>query len=160
MKLSDAVGEQLAEAGVGKTVDNELGHDMQVGARVDAMRDARADDREDRGGAFAPEIACGKKPVLPSQNERSQFPFNTVVGQLDPTIREEQDQSIPLPMQVADGFAERCFRRNERALLVDPEAQIGKDGSAVLVASAQPLLGTFAQQTRQALDSEQTTDHA
>ena len=54
MVAEDAVRKEFAEPGVRPTVDDELGDEVEIGARIHIVGDASADDRKDGGGAFAP----------------------------------------------------------------------------------------------------------
>jgi hypothetical protein len=64
MRGKHAVRKQLTELRVWPAVDNAMKHSMQVGARVDVVRDARRDDREDNGGAFGALVEPGEEPIL------------------------------------------------------------------------------------------------
>ena len=87
MSFDDAVGQELAKAGLRPAVDDELRDGVQVGARVDLLRDAGAEDREDRRGALAAEIALDEEPVLPAEDEGSQLALDAVVRELDAAVR-------------------------------------------------------------------------
>jgi hypothetical protein len=50
MLREDPIGEESAQPALGPTGDDELGDDVEVGSRIDVVRDARPDDREDGGG--------------------------------------------------------------------------------------------------------------
>ena len=101
MKQANPVWQQIAEAIVRKAVDDELRHDMQIGARVDPMGNAGAQDRENGGRTLATEIAVREEPVLPSEDEGSQLALEAVVRELDSPIGEEQDQAVPLKRSMA-----------------------------------------------------------
>jgi hypothetical protein len=79
MRGEHAIGQQLAELFLRPTVYDELGHEMQVGARIDVVRDASCDDAEDRPGALAAAIEPGEKPVFSSENEPAQLTFATIM---------------------------------------------------------------------------------
>jgi hypothetical protein len=64
MRGKHAVRKQLTALRVWPAVDNAMKHSMQVGARVDVVRDARRDDREDNGGAFGALVEPGEEPIL------------------------------------------------------------------------------------------------
>jgi len=65
MEPSDPVGQELADPSAGKSVDDELRDDVQVGAWIDPMRDAGAEDGQDHGRPLAAEIAVREEPVFP-----------------------------------------------------------------------------------------------
>ena len=64
MRREHAVGEQIAKLRLGPTADDEPGDEMQVGARVDVVRNAGGDDREDMSGALPAFIEPRKEPIL------------------------------------------------------------------------------------------------
>src|SRR4051812_11705805 len=98
---------------------------MQVGARIDPVRDTGAEDGEDPGRPRAAEVAVGEEPVLPPEHERAELALEAVVRQLKPPVREEQDEAIPLAMEVAERLAERRLRWDDAAMLIEPGAQLG-----------------------------------
>jgi hypothetical protein len=49
-------------------MDKELGHDMEIGARVYVMGNAGADERQDGGGPLAALVEPGKEPVSSPMN--------------------------------------------------------------------------------------------
>jgi hypothetical protein len=93
-----AVGQQIAQLGPGPAPHDELRDEMEVGAGVDVVRDAGADDRQYGGGTLAAEIEPGEEPVASSQDELAQLALTAVIGQLDVAVLQEQPQSVPLPV--------------------------------------------------------------
>jgi hypothetical protein len=71
MRGEHAIGQELAELLLWPTVHDELGHEVEVRARIDVVRDARRDNAEDRGGALSAAVEPGEEPVLPSENKTS-----------------------------------------------------------------------------------------
>jgi hypothetical protein len=70
------------------------------------VRDASAEDGEDCGRALAAEIAMGKEPVLPAEHQRPQLSLDTIVRKLNPTVTQEQDESMPLAVKIAKRLTE------------------------------------------------------
>ncbi len=137
----------------GPALDDELGDEVEVGARVDVVRDAGGDDGEDRGGALAADVEPGEEPVLATEDEPAQLALAAIVRQLDVAVFEEQHEPLPLPVQVAEragraassgGMSARCSSSQD-AELVD-------DRLAVLDATRQSLLGGVAGELGRALD--------
>ena len=52
----NAIGQELAELRVWPSVDDELRDEMEIGAWVDVVGDARRDDGEDACGALAADV--------------------------------------------------------------------------------------------------------
>jgi hypothetical protein len=67
---------------------------------------------------------------------------------------------VPLPMQIAERPSERSLRRCDRALLVDPRAQVVEHRPGALDAAGASLVGGIARQCRLAFDGEQRRDLA
>jgi len=76
----DPVRQELADPSAGEAIHDSLRHDVQVGAWVDPMRDAGADDGQDHRRPLAAEIAVGEEPVLPAEHERSELALEPIVG--------------------------------------------------------------------------------
>jgi hypothetical protein len=58
---------------------DEFGDEVQVGARVDVVRDARGDDTQYRRGALSALVHPGEKPVLPAENEPAQLALTALM---------------------------------------------------------------------------------
>src|SRR3984957_1902951 len=160
MERADLIGKQLADARLWPAMDDQLCHHVQIGARVDPVRDAGADEGEDRGRALAAEVAVGEEPVLSSEDQRPQLALDPVVGQLDPTVGQEENEPVPRAQEIADGVAERRLGRVDLVLFVEPGAQLLERGCAVLAPTAQPLVGGLVEHGREALDSEEAAEDA
>jgi hypothetical protein len=52
---------------------------LQVGARVDVVRDARRDDRQDVARPLGAVVEPREEPVLAAEDETSQLAFATIV---------------------------------------------------------------------------------
>jgi hypothetical protein len=52
----------------GPSVHDAMNDEMQVGARVDVVRDARRDDGQDIAGALSPFIEPSEEPIATIQN--------------------------------------------------------------------------------------------
>lgn len=63
-------GQELGVASTRPLLDDEPRHEVQVGARVDPLRDARTDDRQDRRRALAVEIPLDEEPILSAEDGR------------------------------------------------------------------------------------------
>src|SRR4029077_7485226 len=96
---------------------------VQVCARVDVVRDARGDDRENVGRAFSAAVEPGEEPVLATENEAPELALASVVGGLDVPVVEEEEEPPPLAIDVSETSAERCIRRRCRLLSIEPLAK-------------------------------------
>jgi len=74
----DAIGKEIAELLLGPAVEDELGHEVQIGSWVDVVRDAGGDDGEDGGGAGAAEVVADEEPILLSEDQFSQLALTAV----------------------------------------------------------------------------------
>ena len=124
------------------------------------MRDARRDDRQDIAGARATSVEPREEPVLAAENETSELTFPSVVSGFDIPVFEKERQSWPLPVQVAEAFAEWRLGRNDRSLTIEPRPKLIEDRLTELSASVTPLLGIVARARRVSLDREQARDDA
>ncbi len=59
----DAIGQEVAQLRLRPIVNDELGDQVQVGARIDVVRDASGDDGEDGCGALSAEVEPGEEPI-------------------------------------------------------------------------------------------------
>jgi hypothetical protein len=153
-----SVWQEVAQPALRPTMDNELGHEMQVRARVDVVRDAGGDDGEDGAGALTAEVEPGEEPIFPPKYKPSELSLAAIVGGLDVSIIEKEDEALPLPMQVAEGVSERRLGRSDVALVVEPGPKLIEHGSCVLVATCAPLFGGVAGARRYSLDGKEAGD--
>ena len=154
MDGDDPIGQELAELPLRPAADDEARDQMEVCARVDVVRDAGRDDRQDRGGALATDVEPGEQPVLAADDQPPQLALATIVGGVDVAVVEEQQEPLPLAVQVAERAAERCLGRNGRPLVVDPDPQVVEDRAGFDLATQLPLVGGVAGELRRALDGE------
>lgn len=68
MSDQHAIGQEVTELRLRPPSHDELGHEVQVSARVDVVCDARGDDREDIPSAFSAFIEPSKEPVFSTDN--------------------------------------------------------------------------------------------
>jgi hypothetical protein len=131
---------------------------MQIGARVDIMRQARGDDRQDGRGALCPLIEPCEEPILTTENQSSELALATIIRQLDLSVLEEKREPLPLAVQVSETASEGCLGWRYGALVVEPRAQLVEDRLRECMASGASLFGTIAGECRRALDREQARD--
>jgi hypothetical protein len=62
-----AIGQEVAELFLRESVHDELGHEVQVGARIDLMSDAGGDDAKDGSGALAANVEPGEEPIVATE---------------------------------------------------------------------------------------------
>ena len=72
---------------------DELGHEVQVGARIEIVRDAGGDDAEDGRGALAADVAPGEEPIFATETKPSQLTLAAIIGDLDIAVFEEQGEA-------------------------------------------------------------------
>ncbi len=94
-----AVGQKLTEVVLGPPVHNAVNDAVQVRARVDVVGDAGGDDREDRRGALAAVVEPREEPILATEDEPPELALASVIGGLDVSVLEKEQQAWPLPMQ-------------------------------------------------------------
>ena len=109
MSDQDPIGEQFAELGLRPATDDEAGDEMQIGTRVDVVRDASRDDLEDGRGALAADVEPGEEPVSSAEDQPPELALATIVGRLDIAVVEEKDEAMPLSMEIAEPTAERVL---------------------------------------------------
>lgn len=160
MVLEHAIGQEIAKLGLRPSVNDELGDEMNVCARVDLMRDARRDDAQDRRGTLAALIEPREQPVFAAEDQTTQLAFAPVVRDLDVAIFEEEREARPLPMHVSESCAERSLGRDHEALLIDPRAKAVDDELAVLLTPREALLCSVTGERRAMLDLEQRREQA
>lgn len=64
----DPIGQEIAQLFLRPALNDELRDEVQVGARVHVVRDARGDDRQDGGDPLAAIVEPGEQPVLPAED--------------------------------------------------------------------------------------------
>src|ERR1041384_6262843 len=139
---------------------NELGDEVQVGTRVELVRDAGGNDGEDGSGAFAAAVEPGEEPIFATEDQSTQLTLSAVVGQLDVAVLEEKREPRPLTMEIAERAAERGLGRDEAALLVEPVSKLLDDGDALALAAREALFRGVTGPRRSALDGEERGDQA
>lgn len=154
MRYHDAIRQQVAELGVRPSLDDEPRDKMQVGARVDLVRNAGGDHRENGSGAFAAVVEPGEEPVLTTEDETAKLPLASVLGRVDVTVVEEEQEPVPLAVQVAECLAQWSLGRRELAVPVEPEAQVVDHRPGVGLATETTLVGSLASHAGSALDGE------
>ncbi len=160
MRGEHAIGQEVAELRLGPAVHNAVNDAMKIGAWVDVVRDARRHDRQDVARPHAAFIEPCEQPIFATEHQAPELALASVVGGLDVPVFEEEQESRPLPLQVAEGFAERGLWRNDSLLLIDPQPELVENGPAELIASVAPLLGVIARTGRIAFDHEEAGDDA
>src|SRR6202142_1873565 len=160
MRDRDAVWQQLAQLGLRPAVDDERGHQVQVGTRVDTVGDAGRDDGEDGRGPLTAEVFPGEEPVAPPQNKLSQLAFDPIVRELDVAIAEKEHQTLQLAVQVAERGPEGGLGWHRRARLFEPDSEAFHHGHAVLRASGEPLRGVVAVERALSFHEEEWPDQA
>jgi len=94
MRDEHSIGQEVAQAALRPAMHNEHGHEMQVRARVDVVRDAGGDDGEDGSGALTAEVEPGKEPIFPAQDQPSELTLPAIVGGVaDPPAAPGYDES-------------------------------------------------------------------
>lgn len=131
MSDQDPIGEQFAELGLRPATDDEAGDEMQIGTRVNVVRDASRDDQEDGRGALAADV----EPVSWAEDQPPELALATIVSRLDVAVFEEKQESIPLSMEIPKSTAERGLGRDDLALMIRPAAQLIEDGAGLLIAT-------------------------
>ena len=137
------------------SVHDAVNNLVQVRARVDVVRDARRDDRQDVRGTFAAFVEPCEQPVLATDHQASELALSAVVGGFDVPVFEEKQQPGPLPVQVAEALAKRRLGRNDGLLTVDPSPKLVENRPTELFASLAPLLGVVTRARRVSFDREQ-----
>jgi hypothetical protein len=124
MRSEHAIGQELAELFLGPPVHNAVNDLVQIRSRVDVVGNASGEDGEDGGSPFSTVVAPCKEPVASAEDKSSELTLTPVVGGLDVSVVEKEQQASPLAMQVAEGLAERGLGRNDGALAIEPRAKL------------------------------------
>jgi hypothetical protein len=91
---------------------------VRVGARIDVVSDAGGNECEDCCGALTAEVMPDEEPILLSEDELSELAFTAVVGQLNVTVVEKENETWPLPVKIAQRSTERGSRWDDGLLRV------------------------------------------
>jgi hypothetical protein len=73
------IGQELSQLRLRPALHDELRDLVQVRARVDVVRNAGADDRQDRSGALTAEIQPREEPIPSSQDQSAKLSFPAIV---------------------------------------------------------------------------------
>src|ERR1700678_431869 len=160
MRREHAVRQEITQLRLGPTADDEPRNEMQVGAWVDVVSNARSNDREDMGGALTPLIEPREEPVFSAQDKASKLALSAVVCGVDVSVFEEEQEPRPLAVKVAERLAERRLGRDVASLLVEPLAELLKNGPRILLATSAPRFGAVALASGLPLDGEEGCDEA
>ena len=93
-------------------------------------------------------IMVAEEPCLAVQNPGSEIAFHFAVGQFHQRIIEKTRQPEPLPLHVAQGFAEVRFGLCIADGRLYPRFQFGDQRSAVALPSLEPLSKVFTSALR------------
>jgi hypothetical protein len=88
------------------------------------------------------------------EHPRAQAAFDVVVGQLHERVVQEPRQPGPLPVEVAQGFAQNALGLHVAPARVQPGAQLGHGRSAVALPPLEALLEALAQALGLGVDVE------
>jgi len=86
--------QEVTQPSVRPAVHDAARDEVQIGARVDVVRDAGADDGQNIGRAGAAEIEPGEKPIASSEDEPAQLALAPVVRQLDVAVVEKEQEPV------------------------------------------------------------------
>ena len=156
MREEHAIGQQLAEPCLRPSVHDAPNDEMKISARVDVVRNTRGNDGQDMAGALAALVEPREEPILATEDQPSQLPLAAVVGGLDVSIFEKEEEPLPLSVQISERLPEWRLRWNDRAVSIDPRAELVCDGPGMRLATLTPLLCGIARERRCALDDEQS----
>jgi len=93
MSREHAIGQEVAEIFLREAVHDELGYEVQIGARIDLVSDACGDDAEDSCGALATDVAPREEPIFATETKPSQLTLAAVIHDLDIAIFEEEGEA-------------------------------------------------------------------
>jgi hypothetical protein len=160
MVRENSVGQQVTDLGLRPSVHNAVDDAVQVGARVEVVRDARGDNRQDIAGTLAAFIEPREEPVATTQYQASELTLSSVIGRFDIPILEKEQQSSPLAIEIAEAFAEWGLGRDDALLLVDPGSKLVEDRTSQSLSAIATLLRVVTGGHRFAFDGEQSRDDA
>ena len=107
----NAIRQEVAEPGLRPSVDDELRDEMEIGAWVDVVGDARRDDREDARGALAAEIEPREEPVFTTDHEPPELALAPRASALrSPSRRARADRWPRTRRARASAARRRCPR--------------------------------------------------
>jgi len=158
MRGEDAIGKEVANVRLRPSVDDESRDEMQVGARVDVVRNGGRDDREDVRGALSAVVEPGEEPVPSPKNQATKLALSPIVRRLDVAVVEEEHETMPLPVKVAEGLPQRRLRRRVLSTLIEPAAECLQHGAGVLVAPRATFFGGVTGARRCPFDGEELRD--
>ena len=153
-----SIRQKVTKLGLGPSVHDAMDDAVQVVTRVDVVRDARGDDRQDIAGPLAALVEPREEPIPTSQDQASELAFSAVIGGFDISVFEKEPEARPLAVQVTEAFAQWRLGRNGGLLQINPRAKLVEDGSRAAITSLASLLGGIAGTRRFALDREQAGD--
>jgi hypothetical protein len=133
---------------------------MEVGARVDVVRDAGGDDGENVRRALSTFIEPGEKPVASPEDKPPELALATIVGRLDVSVVEEEQEAPPLSVQIAERLAEWRLGRDVAASAVEPFAELEQERPGVLVAPYAACVGGIAGERGLPLDRKEGSNEA
>lgn len=152
------IRQEFAEPAMRPPGDDEARDHVEVGARIDVVLDAGRDDRQDGGGALAADVEPGEQPVLAADDQAAQLALAPVVGGVEVAVGEEQQEPLPLAMEIPEGATERRLGRDDCAPVIDPGAQVVEDGFGLALTALTALVGGVPSELEGALDGEQGDD--
>lgn len=106
MSVEHAVRQQVAQARLRPAIDDASDDEMEVGARIHIVRDRRCDHGEDLRRTMTALIAPREEPVFAAENKAPQLALTAIVRGLDVAVVEKEKKAMPLPVEVAECFAE------------------------------------------------------
>ena len=154
----EAVGEEIAELRLRPAPEEELGGQVQVGARVDAEGDAGRDDGQDCGGALTAEVYPSEEPVAATEHELPNLSLDAIVGELDLAVRQKEHEPPPLAVEIAERLTERRARRRGSSLRLQPLPESFNYRGAVFFATRKSLLGSVTRLRTGPLHGEERCD--
>ena len=93
---------------------------------------------------FAATIRSGEQRVLAVEGDRPDGSLDDVVVDLDATVIEEPDQSLPTRQCIADRLGELGLLADQAELGLEPWLEGIEDGAALLLPERAPLVGAMA----------------
>jgi len=93
MRREHSVRQEVTQPSVRPAVHDAARDEVQIGARVDVVRDAGADDGQNIGRAGAAEIEPGEKPIASSEDEPAQLALARLfVSSMLPSSRKSRSR--------------------------------------------------------------------
>jgi hypothetical protein len=91
--LRDVPGQQFVDA-VGLMIGDVRKHEFQVGAWIDVVQFARADQAIHCGGSLTTAVGAREHKIAPTKGHTAQGIFGEHVADLDAAVATEQRESI------------------------------------------------------------------